>query len=223
MLFDRLDRGAIPIHKSKKPQNGQVRVACVGDSITYGYGVEHWSRNNYPAVLQSLLGKGHCVNNYGFSGATASDRGDSPYRRERVYRDSLSFRPDIVILMLGTNDTKPQNWRGAQAYANDLKALIAAYRTLPSHPDIWLMAPPPVWDMDGHGVGYDIDRRVLKEELYPAVSELADSEKVWYIDLYEALQEHPQLFRDGVHPNADGAKRIAKTVYQAIINKGEQV
>ena len=222
MLFDWLDRGAIPIHKSKKPQSGQVRVACVGDSITYGYGVEHWSKNNYPAVLQSLLGNGYCVNNYGFSGGTASDRGDSPYRRERVYRDSLAFRPDIVILMLGTNDSKPQNWRGAEVYANDLKKIIAAYCALPSHPEICLMAPPPVWDTDGCGVGYDIDERVLKEELYPVVQELANSENVWYIDLYHEMQEQKTLFWDGVHPNADGAKRIAEAVCQTIKKERQQ-
>ena len=222
MLFDWLDRGVIPIHKSKKPQNGQVRVACAGDSITYGYGVEHWSKNNYPAVLQSLLGNGYCVNNYGFSGGTASDLGDSPYRRERVYRDSLAFRPNIVILMLGTNDTKPQNWRGAEAYTNDLKEMIAAYRALPSYPDICLMSPPPVWDMDGHGVGYDIDDRVLKEELYPVVQELANSENVWYIDLYHEMQEQKTLFWDGVHPNADGAKRIAEAVCQTIKKERQQ-
>lgn len=223
MSFDWLDRGVIPIHTSKKPRSGQVRVACVGDSITYGYGVEHWSKNNYPAVLQSLLGDGYCVNNYGFSGGTASDRGDSPYRRKRVYRDSLAFRPNIVVLMLGTNDAKPRNWRGAKAYSDDLNELITAYSTLPSHPVVCILAPPPVWDMGGHGVGYDIDGRVLKEELYPAVSELAGSEKVWYIDLQEALREQPQLFWDGVHPNADGAKRIAETVCQAIKKEREQI
>ena len=223
MSFDWLDRGVIPIHTSKKPRSGQVRVACVGDSITYGYGVEHWSKNNYPAVLQSLLGNGYCVNNYGFSGATASDCGDSPYRRERVYRESLAFSPNIVILMLGTNDTKPQNWRGAAAYANDLKEILDAYRALPSHPDIFLMAPPPVWDLDGHGVGYDIDERVLKEELYPVVQELANGEKVWYIDLYREMQGQKDLFWDGVHPNADGARRIAETVCQAIKKERQQI
>ena len=222
MLFDWLDRGTIPIHKLKKAQSGQVRVACVGDSITYGYGVEHWSKNNYPAVLQTLLGNGYCVDNYGFSGTTASDCGDSPYRRERVYRESLAFSPNIVILMLGTNDTKPQNWRGAAAYANDLKEMIAAYRALPSRPDIFLITPPPVWDLDGHGVGYDIDERVLKEELYLVVQELANSEKVWYIDLYREMQGQKNLFWDGVHPNADGAKRIAETVCQTIKKERQQ-
>ena len=85
------------------------------------------------------------------------------------------------------------------------------------------MAPPPVWDTDGCGVGYDIDERVLKEELHPVLHELANSEKVWYIDLYREMQGQKNLFWDGVHPNADGAKRIAETVCQTIKKERQQV
>src|SRR5271168_4090727 len=85
-----------------------IRVACVGDSITFGAGVtKGWP---YPAQLGRMLGSGYDVRNFGVSGATLLRAGDKPYDKQKAFPAALAFKPDIVILMLGTNDTKPQNW-----------------------------------------------------------------------------------------------------------------
>ncbi len=132
------------LHISPKPRPGQRRVACVGDSITYGFFVRDQLRNNYPSVLQRLLGEGYCVGNFGFSNRTASTDGDYPYTREKLYKKSLDFRPDIVLIMLGSNDSKPNNWNG-DSYARSLTELSRSYMALDSRPRVLLMTPPSVF------------------------------------------------------------------------------
>ena len=209
-LFDRI---------TNKPKAGDVKIACIGDSITYGYGVRHRLRCSYPAVLGDLLGEGYFVRNFGFSGRTASREGDHPYFVERLYRKSLLFLPDIAVIMLGTNDAKPFNWRGADAFLKDLEAMIVSYRTLPSHPDIILLVPPPVWAYKGPKVWYDIDPQILENELCPAVRRLAAEEGLPLVDLNDKNTWTPDLFRDGVHPNVAGARHLAESVFKAIHTK----
>src|SRR5690606_38894849 len=48
----------------------QIKVACVGDSITAGLGIADPGTQSYPAQLQALLGSGYTVQNYGDSGRT---------------------------------------------------------------------------------------------------------------------------------------------------------
>ena len=88
----------IPI--GKVPQKGQIRVACVGDSITYGALIPNWYLHNYPFLLSGLLGKQYCVHNYGMNGRTAMETGNHPYTKELRFHRSLAFRPDILLLML---------------------------------------------------------------------------------------------------------------------------
>lgn len=205
------------LHPEQKPKSGQRRIACVGDSITYGCGVKGWFRNNYPVVLGRLLGKGYCVNNYGYSARTASLAGDFPYMKERIYRKSLAFLPDTVLIMLGANDSKPQNWRGAAAYTEDLRKLLRSYQALPSAPEVWLLAPPPAWDNR-----YEIDGGIIGSELRQALKALAETEKTGFIDIWTVFENKPDLFPDGVHPNAAGAELLAKSVYMHILQGRNQ-
>ena len=101
-----------------------VRVACVGDSITYGAGVANRGKNNYPKVLGGLLGAGYESRNFGVSGATLLKKGDLPYWRTGAFKAATEFKPHIVIIKLGTNDSKPQNWKHRAQYAVDLAALV---------------------------------------------------------------------------------------------------
>lgn len=205
------------LHGLKKPKRGQVRVACVGDSITFGYGVKGWPQNNYPAVLGTLLGDGYCVNNYGCSGRTVQPDGDQPYTAERIYRKSLAYQPDLVLLMLGTNDSKPYNWKGRDRYMAAIRGLVRAYRELPSHPAVWLLTPPPAF---GSPVKFDVDPHVITGEICPALQGLAEEEGLPLIDLHDAFREKPDLFHDGVHPDAAGARRIAETAFQQLQKYG---
>lgn len=78
--------------EKKKP----IRVAYIGNSITYGIRLQNLYRDSYPAILEQLLGTEYDVRNFGVSGRTMLQKGDYPYGHERTYADALDFCPDIV-------------------------------------------------------------------------------------------------------------------------------
>ena len=120
-----------------------IRVACVGDSITYGHNPASPSgqpriTNNWATLLGNKLGADYAVSNFGVSGTTVMKNGDSPYWNQSAYRNSLSSNPDIVVIMLGTNDSKPANWAKKDQFAGDLKALISEYQNLSTRPAVYV-------------------------------------------------------------------------------------
>jgi len=196
--------------QSRRGGDPIVRVACVGDSITWGAGVEGRETNSYPAQLQKLLGTRFDVRNFGRSGATASRTGDLPYWTTEEFTKASEFQPDVVILKLGTNDTKPQNWKGKDAFRKDFRDLLEHFRDLKSKPKLWVCQPVPVY-----GDQWGINAQTL-DTVLEGVEEACDDRKVPVIDLFDALTGHPEMFPDKIHPNAKGAALMARTVYQAI-------
>jgi len=191
----------------------KIRVACLGDSITFGAGVEDREKNSYPSVLGELLGTSFEVRNFGRSGATLSKSGDLPYWGTDEFKAADGWLPDVVILKLGTNDTKPQNWKGLEAFKRDFIALLEHLRALPSKPraKIWVCLPVPVY-----GDQWGINARTLEEGVIPVLMDVCQKKKVPVIDLNDALTGHPEMFPDKIHPNATGAKLMALTIFQAI-------
>ena len=125
-------------------------VACIGDSITYGSGISDRIKDSYPAQLQRLLrqyDRNWQVGNFGVSGATLLHRGDKPYVRESAYNDARAYNPDIVIIKLGTNDSKPQNWQYKEDFVADYSAMIDVFRSLPSRPQVWICKPVPAFQI----------------------------------------------------------------------------
>lgn len=188
-----------------------IRVACVGDSITFGAGVEDREKNCYPKVLGDLLGEGYDVRNFGVSGATLLKEGDKPYWKEGKFKEATDFNPNIVIIKLGTNDTKPQNWAHKDQFEADTKALVEHFRGLPAKPEIYLCHPVPAYPGN-----WGINDATIKKEVVPLVDAAAKETKSKVIDLYKALSRKPGMFPDKVHPNAAGAKVIAETVFKAV-------
>lgn len=146
-------------HPQKSAREGQIKVACVGDSITYGFGINNREKNNYPAQLGNMLGDDYIVNNYGYSGRCVQSTADRPYVNESLYPESLAFEPDIVVFMLGSNDSKAFNWN-KDNFIKDYKALVESYINLSSKPKIYLMAPPPVFEVNGK-VNYNIEKDTM--------------------------------------------------------------
>ena len=194
-----------------------IRVACVGDSITFGAGVENRGQNNYPKVLGRLLGAGYETRNFGVNGATLLKKGDKPYWKTGAFKAATGFKPHIVIVKLGTNDSKPQNWKHKAQYAADLAALADHFASLPTRPKIWLCKPAPVY-RDRWG----INEKAVKGEVIPLLEGVAKKKKLPIIDLYKALSGIKQHFPDGIHPNAKGAEILARAVYQAIKGKAKR-
>jgi lysophospholipase L1-like esterase len=180
-----------------------MRVACVGDSITEGA----MSNRPYPAQLSALLGPGWEVKNFGVSGRTLLRKGDLPYWNEKAFTEAKAFQPNVVIIMLGTNDTKPQNWAHFDDFYGDYKELVESFKNLDSKPRIFVCRPVPVF---GEG-NYGINDPNLEQEM-PLIDKLALDEGAAVIDLHAPLLSHPEVETDRVHPNADGDAIIAKVI-----------
>lgn len=192
-----------------------VRVACVGDSITFGAGVEQRDVNNYPKVLGGLLGGKYETRNFGRSGATLLKQGDLPYWKTKEFEGATAYQPDIVVIKLGTNDSKPQNWDKHKAeFGADARALVAHFQALPSKPKVFVCLPVPVYETK-----WGINEPVVKGEVIPVLQQAAKELKLPTIDLYVALSGKPEMFPDKIHPNAAGAKVIAETVAKALAGK----
>lgn len=204
-------------HPMQKAQPGQTRIACVGDSITFGCTVRGWRKNNYPAVLGRLLGSGYCVNNFGYSNRTAIKTADYPYTKTNLYGQSMAWQPDIVFLMLGSNDSKENNW-DREKFCRDLRALAEGYLNLQSQPKVYLMTPPPLFEVGGK-IMWKLRKDVVAQEICPAVRRLSMEMNLPCIDLYRAFSGKKELFSDGVHPNQKGSQLLAQTLFDVLQGK----
>lgn len=189
-----------------------VKVACIGDSITQGSGAEQGK--SYPSQLQEMLGAEWKVGNYGVSGRTLLKKGDFPYWNEGAYQNALKSDPDVVIIMLGTNDTKPQNWKHEAEFTGDYTELVKSFEALASKPRIYVCRPCPVPEPGNFG----INEKNLKEWT-KRINKLAKEMDLGVIDMHKALEDKPELLPDRVHPNTEGAHEMAATAYKALTGK----
>lgn len=195
----------------KAPRKDAVRVACIGNSITFGAGVKNRSRDSYPSVLARMLGDNYWVKNFGVSARTMLNKGDHPYMNEPAYKNALAFNPNIVVIKLGTNDSKSFNWKYKADFMKDAQNMINAFKGLPSQPKIYLCYPSKAY-LTGDGINDDI----ISKEIIPMIKKLAKKNDLSVIDLHTAMDGMPELFPDRIHPNEKGAQVMAKAVYQSI-------
>ena len=195
----------------KAPRKDAVRVACIGNSITFGAGIRNRSRDSYPSVLARLLGDSYWVKNFGVSARTMLNKGDHPYMNEPAYKNALAFNPNIVVIKLGTNDSKSFNWKYKADFMKDAQTMIDAFKGLPSQPKIYLCYPSKAY-LTGDGINDDI----ISKEIIPMIKKLAKKNDLSVIDLHTAMDGMPELFPDRIHPNEKGAQVMAKAVYQSI-------
>ncbi|WP_176761852.1 GDSL-type esterase/lipase family protein [Pseudobutyrivibrio sp. YE44] len=191
----------------------RVRITCAGDSITYGSGVLKTREIDcYPSQLQTKLGTGYLVSNFGLRNATASAKGDLPYLESEQYKESLESNPDIVVLMLGTNDAKTYNWN-QEEYEAGLKKLLASYQNLDSKPVVYLMRSPYCFAINENGhAEYSIQADVVTGELGDSQQKVAQEMGVEIIDLFAATEGRDELYTDGVHFKAKGYDLISDVV-----------
>jgi lysophospholipase L1-like esterase len=192
-----------------------IRITCVGASDVSSptpYGTPNW-----PDYITPMLGYEYTVINCGASGTTMIKVGNSPYWNTQQYTDGLNSSPDIVIIMLGSNDSKPYNWIYQTNYMHDYETMINQYRNLPSHPRIYLNTLLTVY---GPG-SYDITDPIVTGQLCPIIKQIAFDVGLPVIDVNAATKNMPQNFPDNVHPDIAGAKVVAQTVFNGLINGGE--
>ena len=205
------------LHTHSRAKDEQIKVACVGDSITYGHGIKGWAKNNYPAQLQKILGDGYHVQNFGHSGKTLQDSTDQPYTGSKQYELSLEYDPDVLVFMLGSNDSRVERWDGISTFMAEYSSLIATYKQNNPNIEIIICTPACAFFDDGKTNGetnFGLRPNVITEmRNYIRSFALANGYKL--VDVYDLTQYHPEWFDDNVHPSNDGARAIA----EAIANK----
>ena len=189
------------------------KVACIGDSITWGFTLLNPRRDSYPSLLQKMLGEGYEVRNFGYNDAASRFDADTPYVKKRVYARSLEWNPDIVLFMLGTNDTKRRNW-DPEIFRRDYSALVDSYLNLPSHPRVILIAPIRIImliNIPFLGLNADI----MEEGVRPAIHEIASRKGLECVDLKDLFTDATYMI-DGVHPQRAGAQMLAQAIYSSV-------
>ena len=192
----------------------KIKVACVGNSVTYGYGLQDREHDSYPVRLQQMLGKGYEVGNFGHSGATLLYKGHRPYIGLPEFHQALDFKPDWVVIHLGLNDTDPRNWPDwKEEFIPNYRALIDSFRLVNPEARILVCKMTPIFDRHPR---FQSGTRDWHAQVQKAIEQVAHGAGAQLIDLFTPLHNRPDLFPDALHPNPEGAKILAKTVYSAL-------
>lgn len=196
------------IFTSQKPGEAPIRVACVGDSLTQSC--------EYPYDLWNLIGnQTYLVRNYGVGARTVSLQSETPYMNTSAFQEALDFQPNVVIIMLGTNDAQPSLHQYNASFVSDYVRLISAFQALFSKPEIWVVLPPPIVSNQSGAM----DSAYFQNTIIPAIGQAANATEVPIIDVFSASTWPKSLYIDGVHINSAGAKVVANTVYRAVFSK----
>ena len=194
--------------ETKQPVAGEADyvIACVGDSLTYGMGTTNPEEQSYPALLTMKDGDYlFATERYGHSGATV-DNGFLAYTGTDEYRASLKTEADIVLLMLGTNDTMfSQN---LATFPETYGALLDTYAGLDCQPRIIIMLPPHFFD-----VNTEEPADVNLEAVIGYEKEIAEARGIPTIDVYSFTENKPEWSADGVHFTPEGYALLADFVY----------
>jgi len=187
-----------------------IKVAFVGNSITEGPGRDN--PESFPLQVGRLLGDAYEVKNFGVSGRTLLKKGDFPYWNEPQFEEVNAYRPDVVLIKLGTNDSKPQNWAHKGEFVQDYLDLIAEFRDhMPKDGKVYVILPVPVTR-----VNFGITPDVMNNEQRLMLFEIIQKSGAEVIDLYTPLQDKPELLPDGVHPNKEGLTIMAGVITRRI-------
>lgn len=215
--------GMSGISQTSEAKEGQIKVACIGDSITYGHGVKNWPKNNYPKLLAGLLGEDYHVQSFGVSGRCVQDNSDQPYRALEHYQQSLAYDADMIVFMMGTNDSKPENWQGEDAFKASVEEMLdsylANYLTTERKPVIYLCTPASAFFVEGIEGGLTShDIQPEKVDIIAGISQQIAEERGYpLIDIHGLTALNPEyISKDGVHPTNEGAAAIAGAVYNAL-------
>lgn len=193
-----------------------TKVACIGDSITWGFTLLNPWRQSYPAQLGRLLGDGYEVRNFGYNDASARFDADTPYVLKGVYRKSLEWNPDIVLIMLGSNDTKKRNW-DPEVFRRDYCKLVESYRSLPSNPRVVLIAPIRIFLVKGIAL-MGLHPDTMEGGVRPAILEMGEEMGLQVVDLVDLFSDSSCCI-DGVHPQLRGTTLLAKKIFESVFVK----
>lgn|SRR5574344_912058 len=200
--------------KNIKVTNGNAqRVACIGNSITFGAGLTDRNTESYPAQMQQILGNDYEVKNFGLSGRTMTTSGFG-YMKEKAWKRVKTYNPDIVFVKLGTNDSQPRYWKGVKEFETDAQSMIDTLKMIKSNPRIIVLLP--IKSNKNH---YNINDSLVTAAIIPCWKKLIKRNKLEMIDLHSITDNKPEILRDGVHPTKEGDTIIATAITEYLKKK----
>jgi len=189
-----------------------IKIACIGNSVTAGYGLKNPITDSYPSQLQKLLGEGYIVGNFGHSGATLLKKGHNPYYKTKAFTEALNFKADIAIIHLGLNDTDPRNWPNFNnEFESDYKWLLDTLKKQNPKIKLFICKLTPIFS--GHP-RFKSGTRDWYDQIQQRIPQIAKANQTGLINLNAGLYNRPDLFADNLHPDKEGAIIIAQTVFQ---------
>jgi len=203
-----VEGAAMELQCFQKGRADQIKVGCVGDSITAGV---HSSGGNhtYPGQLGIMLGDKYAVTNLGACGSTMLKGANSPYWKRPQFNTLTAGKWDVIIIMLGTNDAKdtgshgPNNWHHdcggpdattvtgcqfAEDYADFIK-VVKGLGTTAAGPNIFVAIPPPLMAKDSIGANQTVINSVYPK-LVPLIG-TANGIKNAPIDVFTGMGGKP--------------------------------
>lgn len=191
-----------------------IRVVCVGNSITWGFGLSNNAVQAWPVQLNNLLGNEYSVLNCGSSGRIMSRLAKyyatTSYWNTTSYTDAINNNPQILIISLGTNDADQGRWPDIKpTFKEDYIAMIDAFRNNGKNPIIYLVLPPPIF------INL-IQKENIENDVIPIIKQISVEKGAYVIDYNTSMTSQSLLFPDGIHPNSVGALKLAHLAYDSV-------
>lgn len=189
-----------------------VNIACIGNGVTHGVGVENREKNNFPQQLQYLLGSSYKVTNFGVVNAPVLSNGLHGYIQTTAFKKSQTINPDIVFVELGLDEIKSSDTAFISNFTITLEGIVQSYAILPSRPRIVLFLPLPIFLNDSSL----LNNSVIKNKIIPKIQKIAFEKNIELLDLFSMFIDKQDLFLDKVHPSSLGGTLISKRLYELV-------
>ena len=189
-----------------------VNIACIGNGVTHGVGVENREKNNFPQQLQYLLGSSYKVTNFGVVNAPVLSNGVNGYNKTAAFKKSQTGNPNIVFVELGLDEIKSSDTAFISNFTITLEGIIQSYANLSSRPRIVLLLPLPIFLNDRSL----LNNSVIKNKIIPKIQKIAFEKNLELLDLFSMFIDKQDLFLDKIHPSSLGGTLISKRLYELV-------
>ena len=202
----------------------QVRMAMVGNSITYGAGLPDPAADCYPSQLDTLLraiyGDSVLIGNYGVSARTMMKNSELPIWEENAFTDALELVPDICLILLGTNDSKPYRWdTWGDEFLGDYLSMIDTFKFRNPNTKFIVCYPPPIWKGHPYGTNYQDKHNdsVVVNEIIPLIDSVVTLTGATLVDFHTPFVDSLQYFPDKLHPDKAGSGIMAAMLFDTLM------
>ncbi|MDD3194301.1 MAG: GDSL-type esterase/lipase family protein [Paludibacter sp.] len=184
-----------------------IKVGCVGDSNTYGAEATDRLKYAWPVQIREMLGDTYETRNFGVNGALMMNHLNDAWKNKTAYSGNKAYDPDIIVIALGTNDSKDGYW-DAVKFKNSYIDLINEFKSYSADPEIYMATP-----IRAYSSTWSINDQTIREQVIPAMKEIAKEKGLTLIDLYAVTTNIANLMAsDGIHPGDEGLRIMARKI-----------